>query len=234
MIIASIIAIVDRLIDLRKERREIDRNIFAQLIEPLFERFEPAAENYILLFERLGQDAADWKTDVGLVKAFERFRHDRLEFIPARRAVTTLAHEYSESKVDEELVRFFGNLEGFFYTSGEEESMSRQLEDKLRGMLRGIAFEQGQVEEAMRKIDRYPNRVVTPARGMSDLQASQVLQQLEGRVEIHRQSLESLHRQYNTAVQADLMDLHERWKDLQTGFAHLRLRYMFPDQLTKI
>jgi hypothetical protein len=234
MIIVSILAIVDRLIDLLKERREVDRNTFAQLIEPLFERFEPAAENYILLFERLGQDAADSKSEEGLVNAFERFRHDRLDFGPTRRAVTTLAHEYSEAKVDEELVSFFGNLEGFFYTSGEEESMSRQLEDKLRGMLRGIAFEQVQVEEAMGKIDRYQRRVIMPARGVIDLEASLVLQQPEGKLEIHRQSLESLYRRYNTAVQADLMDLHERWKDLQSGFAHLRLRYMFPDQLTKI
>jgi len=49
MIIASSHCYVDRLIDLRKEAPGIDRNIFAQLIEPLFERFEPLPELHPLV-----------------------------------------------------------------------------------------------------------------------------------------------------------------------------------------
>jgi hypothetical protein len=237
VIVTPLLQIVDRLISLVKERRAVDRDIFVQLIEPLFARFEPAAENYILVFERLGKDAADSETDEALVRAFKRFRQDRIEFHPTRQAVTALAHEYSESKVNRDLSSFFRDLEGFFYNVGSEESMSRQIEDQLMHLMHSRPAEKQLLEAVHNGVDwgpqigdigvSWPGRAIDPSAFLAHGRRT-------SGAEIHRLHLELVRGQSVGAVHPVVLELTNRWKKLQSDFARLRIRYVFPDRLTKI
>ena len=105
--LALFLASIDRIIKLLEEFRQDRRTLFTQLIEPLAKDFAPVAENYMLIFTRLGQDAAKAADENEFREAFARFSEQRLEFEQARRRIEILAETYAKRFGKDDAQEFF-------------------------------------------------------------------------------------------------------------------------------
>ncbi len=81
LIAGALIPLVDRLISLLRERKALNKEVFGELIKPMFERFEPVAEDYIRLFQYM-ERAAKAQNKEEFRRSIWEFRHDRLKFYP--------------------------------------------------------------------------------------------------------------------------------------------------------
>ena len=116
-----LLKLIEQIVKLLKERRDVGRHWFDDVVEPVFKRLEPVAKDYIEFFrsaaELAASAAATPKNKQLLEDAITVLEKKRADTVQARRVVQRLAEEAKE-KAPKPIAAFCGSVEEFFYSTG--------------------------------------------------------------------------------------------------------------------
>lgn len=110
--------LIDRLIDLVKERAQTRRALFTDIVEPLFRDLEPVADDYFAFFDSIRADlAAAGPRDVSLL--VDKAKRGREANLRAREKVRSLSKAILEAVNDGDVVAHFAAQVLVFFGSFE-------------------------------------------------------------------------------------------------------------------
>ena len=112
----TFLQLVDRVIQLAGFRIENRRQLFTEIVEPLFHELEPLVDDYFLLF-RDAYRKAQASTQSELRGSVGKIRDSRERLWYARTKVVEMAKAMRVGVKDDRLVDFAERVAGFFYSS---------------------------------------------------------------------------------------------------------------------
>jgi hypothetical protein len=113
--LSTFMALADRIIDLDKEKIKDKKDLFNEIIKPLFEELEPVALNYMEFFQRSRQIIID-TPQKDLADVVEVIQKERNAMIFARIRVREMASQIEKHINNEQIVMFAMSVNDFFYS----------------------------------------------------------------------------------------------------------------------
>lgn len=134
LVLSALLALIEKLIALAQEHKVRRRDVFNEVIHPLYERFQPLAQDYLNLFNGAISVAREAKHPADRNSALLRIRSRREEFYIARRQLRIMLDEFRavlHARADHDTLEFLEALEMFFYSPETPKltSMGVQLVD---------------------------------------------------------------------------------------------------------
>jgi hypothetical protein len=112
----AFINLAERIIRVEKIKREDKKQVFKEIIEPLFVQFQPVAENYLEMFRKTRQRVVETPAHE-LLTAIDEIRELRGKMQFARHETNRMARQMSVMYKDEKILDFSANVERFFLAS---------------------------------------------------------------------------------------------------------------------
>ncbi len=106
--------LIDKLIELINIRQKKKKDLFHDVIEPLFLQLQPVVDDYFLLF-RQARSLIDDPKNPG--EAAKELRQRREELLRTRLQVRQLAEAIRENVSEPSIVEFAQNVDGFFFST---------------------------------------------------------------------------------------------------------------------
>jgi hypothetical protein len=123
------LSLIDRIIDLVKLRETDRRQLFKEIIEPLFIQLQPVVDDYFSIFRRARAAITTAKgSQDALTEATTEIRQNREKMLYARRQVTQMAQEIELHVRDVRVAEFSAKVARFFYSTDHPRKMSNSAE----------------------------------------------------------------------------------------------------------
>jgi hypothetical protein len=114
------LSLLDRIINLVKQREIKKQQFFDKIIEPLFKELEPVVEDYFNLFRESLQMVRNSHNYDDLNNAVEKIRRNRNHLLQTRIKVREMADTIKNEVKDEKVVNFANDILKFFNSSKAE------------------------------------------------------------------------------------------------------------------
>ena len=116
LLLDAFIKLADRIINIEKLKREDKKQVFKEIIEPLFLQLQPVAESYTSLFRTAKQSIVE-SPESELWATIKKIRELREQTNLARITVRSMAHQVAALYKDEKISNFTDEINMFFYAS---------------------------------------------------------------------------------------------------------------------
>lgn len=119
--LSTFTALVDRIINLEKRKLQNDRDLFNEIVEPLFEELQPVALKYMEIF-RKAAFALEKDKKVDFRKIAWEIKDQRDAIVMARIKVSEMASQIRHHINNIEIQNFSDDVDKFFYGTEKKET----------------------------------------------------------------------------------------------------------------
>jgi hypothetical protein len=113
-VLTLFLSLIDRLIKLVELRQTDKKQLFNDVVEPLFTQLQPVVDDYFSLFRRARLSAEKSRNNDDLQQAVEEIRTQRENLVHARLAVVQFAETLQSQVHDKRVAQFAHKVERFF------------------------------------------------------------------------------------------------------------------------
>ena len=113
-VLDAFIKLADRIINLEKTKLQDKKDLFNEIVKPLFEELEPVAKNYISFF-REANDVVDNLSKRNFATKSRSLGEKRDAMKLTRIKISKMAKEIENRIEDEEIIQFTKAIDDFFY-----------------------------------------------------------------------------------------------------------------------
>ena len=113
-LLGTFTALVDRILNLEKTKLQDKKDLFNEIVKPLFEELEPVASNYREIFLKAKQIMND-PSHGNLYEAMTLVAEKREDMILARIKVIEMANQITDNITDKEVLEFAYAVDHYFF-----------------------------------------------------------------------------------------------------------------------
>jgi hypothetical protein len=122
VVFASLLLLIDRIIDLVKLRQTDKQQLFKEIVEPLFLQLQPVVDDYLTLFRAASNHfEANGRTRSAMDEAMAEFRKNREKMLHVRRQIDEMAKQIEAAVEDQRVNDFIGKVRVLFHSPTRNE-----------------------------------------------------------------------------------------------------------------
>lgn len=204
-----ILEVVDRLIKLLRAKKRQKRELFTDILEPLFRDLEPVVDEYFNFF-RQSRSFLTRSRGKCLPEVVAELRELREQFVVARIKVTEMVQAIREETKSPVIIRFLNSVDTFFFSTNVRVEIPRnkrisKLKKTRSTFMKGRSIgKKSQKKRFIRMIERRID-----------------LLKYVGREELSKKDL-------LLYIDATIKNLEERWKKIAKCYGELRIYCLKP------